>query len=136
MISFKTEKIEEEWFRSIVEIDGVIKTREAWSSSLALQRTLSIFDEEQIDKFLKWYGENHIYKTVEEHFYADDFNLCAWGTPNALKVFYTDHLGTTPVLVASRVHDFPGAQNNVKLMKMLLAKIKERIHASLPIIRF
>ena len=133
MISFKTEKIDEEWFRTTVEIDGVIKCKEAWSSSLALQKTLSIFDEEQIDKFLKWYDENLIYKTTEEHFYADDFHLCAWGTGNALKVFYTDHLGITPVLVASRVHDMPGHQNNEKLKRMLLAKIKERIHASLPV---
>ena len=134
MINFKTEKIGEEWFRATVEIDGVIKCKEAWSSSLALQKTLSVFDEEQIDKFLKWYGEKHIYKTVEEHFYADDFHLCAWGTPSALKVFYTDHLGITPELVASRVDDMPGHQNNEKLRRMLQAKIKERIHASLPVL--
>lgn len=137
MISYKTVKQGNEWFETTITIGDKTITMSSDSSLRSLRKTLSVFDEEQIDNFLKWYLEKHIYKTTEEHFYADEFGLSAWGYPfHYLKVMRNGPYGPIDTLVANRVCDFPGAQNNDKLKRMLLAQIKADIHASLPITRF
>ena len=133
MIKFENRKIEDEWFESTVTIDNVTKTHCSDTTIRSLRATLSKFDEEQIDKFLDWYMKEKVYQGNVEHFYADEFGLTAWGSGSGLRIYVNGIYGPSCKLVASRVHDFPGEQNNDKLKYMLRCQIKNDIHASLPL---
>ena len=133
MIKFENKKIDDEWFETTVTIDDTTKTHSSDTTIRSLRKTLSKFDEEQIDKFLDWYMNNKVYQTVVEHWYADEFGLGAWGCSAFLRVFRNSPKGPVYELTASRVHDFPGEHNNDKLKYMLRCQIKNDIHASLPL---
>lgn len=132
MINFETKKISEEWFETTVTVGKTIKTHCSDTTIRSLRAALSKFDEEQINMFLDWYMEKKVYQGNIEHFYADDFGLCAWGSAS-LRVYANGPYGPICRLTAPRIHDFPGEQNNDKLKYMLRCQIKNDIHASLPL---